>query len=375
MDSKAKLFARNLKAKRRAAGLTQDALGLMIAYSGKSVSKWESGEAYPPAELLPVIANILGSDIDSFFDYKEAPRYYLGIHGDNAKCEYLLVDDAGHILKSHQGGAASPLSLGPKIALENLKSGISVTCEGYPYGQISVYVGIAAGNDPQVRSMMLKFLNEFGFACCDCGVDAQNSITAGLHGEDGVIVIMSSGSTAISSSDGVCKIYGGYGHLIADNASEFAYGRAVLSAALFHSDGSGASTLMSEMVKKQTGKEPLDLIPDIYEGGKKFVASFAPIIFEAYREGDRVAAEAVEHELELFSKTIRGALRNFAHKETKVPVILCGGLCAYSSVIIPILHQNLIGSRYSEIRIMTEKSVSGAVENARRAYQKQSEEK
>lgn len=368
METKAKLFARNLRAKRRAAGLTQDALGEMISYSGKSVSKWESGEAYPPAELLPDIAKILNSDIDSFFDYKEAPRYFLGIDGGGTKCDYLLVDAGGHVLKTHQGGAANPLSVGPRAAFENMKSGITNACEGYPYGQISVYAGLAAGSDAQVKSMVVQFLGEFGFACCDCGSDAQNSIAAGLKGEDGVAVIMGTGSTAFSSLNGVSKRYGGYGHLVADHGSGFTYGRAVISSVLSHKDGSGRSTVMTEMLQKKMGKEPILLIPDIYEGGKQYVASFAPIVFEAYKLGDAVAIEAVEVNVKLLSNLIRAALRDFDGLSKEVPVVLCGGLCAHSSIIVPIMERNLKGSRYSEIRIMTEKPVYGAVINARKVF-------
>ncbi len=369
-NSSAKLFARNLRSKRRAAGLTQDALGSLISYSGKSVSKWESGEAYPPAELLPEIAKLLGSDIDSFFDYKEAPKYYLGIDGDSIKCDYLLVDEGGHVLKSYQGGASNPLSLGPRLAFENLKSGISITCEGYPYGQIAVFAGVAAGNDPQNRSMILHFLEEFGFACYDCGVDAQNAISAGLHGEDGVIVIMSNGSTAISSRGGAYRIYGGYGHLIADHGSTFAYGREVLNAALSHKDGSGKPTLMTDMLEAMTGKEPRGLLTDIYDGGKKYISSFSHLLFEAYSMGDEVAREILEREMELLSRTVRAALREFDARGQRVPVVVSGTLGVYSDILLPLLEKNLRSLRYSGVKIMTERAIDGAVANARGVYEK-----
>ena len=127
--------------------------------------------------------------------------------------------------------------------------------------------------------------------------------------------------------------------------------------------------LMTELLQKKVGKEPILLIPDIYEGGKQYIASFAPIIFEAYRLGDAVAVEAVETNVKLLSNLIRAALRDFDGLEKAVPVVLCGGLCAHASVIVPIMERNLRDSRYSEIRIMTEKPVHGAVINARKVFE------
>ncbi len=49
-------FARQLRQARRDAGLTQRELGEALAYSAKAVSKWESGRALPPSEVLPVLS-------------------------------------------------------------------------------------------------------------------------------------------------------------------------------------------------------------------------------------------------------------------------------------------------------------------------------
>ena len=58
MDNK-QLFAKNLKTARVKAGLSQVKLAEMLSYTGKAISKWESGYALPPAEILPKLAKIL----------------------------------------------------------------------------------------------------------------------------------------------------------------------------------------------------------------------------------------------------------------------------------------------------------------------------
>lgn len=51
---------------RKAAGLTQEALGKRVGVSTQAVSKWESGGMPDPA-LLPALAEALGTTIDSLF--------------------------------------------------------------------------------------------------------------------------------------------------------------------------------------------------------------------------------------------------------------------------------------------------------------------
>ena len=63
----AKLFAKNLKQQRLSNNLTQKQLAQIINYSEKSVSKWETGEAIPPSQILPELSEVLHLSIDDFF--------------------------------------------------------------------------------------------------------------------------------------------------------------------------------------------------------------------------------------------------------------------------------------------------------------------
>ena len=51
---------RMIAEKRKAMGLTQDALGAMLGISGKAVSKWERGLSQPCDEHLTQLINLLG---------------------------------------------------------------------------------------------------------------------------------------------------------------------------------------------------------------------------------------------------------------------------------------------------------------------------
>ena len=55
--------------KRKALGLTQQALAEKLHVSFQAISKWENGTSCPDIELLPQIAAILKTTIDSLLGY------------------------------------------------------------------------------------------------------------------------------------------------------------------------------------------------------------------------------------------------------------------------------------------------------------------
>ena len=52
---------------RKEAGLTQENLANMLGVSSQAVSKWETGTTMPDIMLLPLIADVFDTDIDTLF--------------------------------------------------------------------------------------------------------------------------------------------------------------------------------------------------------------------------------------------------------------------------------------------------------------------
>ena len=57
----------NIRAARKAAGLSQEELGERLGVVSQTVSKWERDESSPDAALLPELANTLGVSLDRLF--------------------------------------------------------------------------------------------------------------------------------------------------------------------------------------------------------------------------------------------------------------------------------------------------------------------
>jgi transcriptional regulator with XRE-family HTH domain len=58
-------IAENLKIHRKGMGLTQEDVALMLCVTPQSVSKWERGDTYPDITLLPALANLFKTSIDT----------------------------------------------------------------------------------------------------------------------------------------------------------------------------------------------------------------------------------------------------------------------------------------------------------------------
>ncbi|MEE1525445.1 MAG: helix-turn-helix transcriptional regulator, partial [Lacticaseibacillus paracasei] len=54
-----------IRERRLALGLTQEELANKIGVSAPAVSKWEKGVSYPDITLLPALARILGTDVNT----------------------------------------------------------------------------------------------------------------------------------------------------------------------------------------------------------------------------------------------------------------------------------------------------------------------
>ena len=58
-----------IRERRLALGLTQEELANKIGVSAPAVSKWEKGVSYPDITLLPALARILGTDVNTLLTF------------------------------------------------------------------------------------------------------------------------------------------------------------------------------------------------------------------------------------------------------------------------------------------------------------------
>ena len=269
-------------------------------------------------------------------------QYYLGIDGGGTKTAFALADAYGNTLASTALGASNPNDIGLEATCTLLHDGVDQVTAGYDCSTISCFAGIAGAATGDHAANITAYLRTLGFARAECQSDLALSLAICLGEDDGIAVIMGTGSLALGQLDGKVLRVGGYGYLFGDAGSGFALGQGAILAALQAEDGSAAPTLLHDLVAAQAGKaRVLDALADFYRGGKTEIARYAPLIFEAHTKGDAVATDILMRNVQAIAFNIRtlGARMDTG----QVRVVICGGLVAKAHVILPLLQDALAG--------------------------------
>ena len=354
----ANIFSDNLKFRRKAAGLTQKQLAEKLGYTEKSVSKWESGESVTPSVLLPKLSTLLRVSIDELLSDKAETAYYLGVDGGGTKTEFLLCDKNRKVVSRIILGGCNPVDIGLEKCLQILKSGIEQVLDGIDPSMVSAFVGIAGGITGDYKQRIPDLLSTFRFASFANGSDAENAVAAALEKEDGIAVIAGTGSIAFIKKGNELTRVGGWGYLLEEGGSGYYIGRDAIYSALMQEEGSLTTTPLYKAVLEKSGKpKVLDAIADLYKGGKKELASYAPLVFEASDRNDPVAKEILAKNAKAISDLINRAQRLSGMKEVRAVIV--GGLMARSDLLIPLIKEGL--NEGISLDIYTDPPVNGAI--------------
>ena len=187
-----------------------------------------------------------------------------------------------------------------------------------------------------------------------------------LGDSDGIIVIMGTGIVAIVRQADKCERIGGWGYLIDKGGSGYNFGVDALDSAYKYIDGRGGSLILKNLIEKEIGKPLVDSVSDIYLKGKSYVASFAPLVFEAYAMNDTYAKEIINKNMKEAAMIITSGVGKFSEKPMKV--VISGGLCRYEDILKPALISFL--DIDCDIIFINESMVNGAVTLAKKEMEK-----
>ncbi|MBE6697579.1 MAG: hypothetical protein E7581_03560 [Ruminococcaceae bacterium] len=291
----------------------------------------------------------------------QTEKYYLGIDGGGTKTEFRLVDATGNLLCSALLGASNPNDIGLEATCALLADGIAKVCAGYDRAEISVFAGIAGAATGEHAAHIKEYLGTLNFARADAASDTRSCLAACLRDEDGIAVIMGTGSVAYAQCGGEILRAGGYGYLLGDAGSGFAVGAGAILAALQAEDGSGPATLLRDLVADACGKtRVIDALSDFYSGGKAEIARYAPLVFKAHAKGDAVATEILTQNVQAIACLIRAISARMGKQQVRV--VLCGGLTAEKDVILPILKDALADdARCYSLSVLESAPIQGAL--------------
>lgn len=355
-------FAANLRRLRKSAGMTQAELGRLIGYSEKSVSKWECAAGIPDVGGLFALSKVLSVSMEALFA-DDSQVYYLGIDGGGTKTTLLLTDSEGKELRKLYADRCNPMDIGVEKAVQVLRDGICEICEGIPLPSVVVYAGIAGCTS--VKDQMEDFFRTLPIRKFGCDSDNTNFMEAALGDENGISVILGTGICAWSKLDGETYRTGGWGYLINEGGCAFDMGQDALKAYYAWVDGMGRSSLLTESIGKLFNDNAA-LLRQVYQGGKKWIASLAPLVFETAQRGDSVAQSIIRRNMAVAAQIIETAAKRFP--EGPVKVVLTGGLTNQPGIIND-LRDAMNAPERIDLSVLQCEPVTGAVTLAQKLWE------
>ena len=315
-------FAASLRAARKERGLSQQQLAEQLHLSTQAVSKWEQGKSAPDVFHLQRLAQILHISVDTLLGVEPMGEDALiAVDGGGTKTEFVLTSLQGVLLRRLVLEGSNPNACTVEGAFAVLRRGIDALMQE-DCRVLGIYIGGSgmgsAGNGEAVEKM-LRDIYPRQRICCR--TDIGNVLAMGADPDNTIAVISGTGSVAYATCDGQLRRFGGGGWRLDALGSGYGFGCMALAAALDQQDGIGPATVLTELVAKQLPGRVWDSIGRIYDASPSFVASFAPLVFTAWQQGDAVAAEIVEKNCARLAQLISGA----AGYSPKAKQVLLGG--------------------------------------------------
>ncbi len=270
---------------------------------------------------------------------QKTARFFLGIDGGGTKTAFMLCNEQGEVINRQILPGCNPIDIGIEQAETVLRRGITAVCEGTDLSLVSVFAGIAGGISGDNREKLRAFLDTFGFAVAQNDSDAMNAVAAGLGDCDGVAVIMGTGCVAFTKSGRNYIRTGGFGYLIDEGGDGYSIGRDALRYALYVEQRNASESFLLKALREKAGGNITEHLGDIYAGGKAYIASFCPSVFDAMREGDENAFSIVQSNVCSLSELIKEAAGKLPKSGTVNVVLL--GTVAGQPEIVPMLEETL----------------------------------
>lgn len=252
-----------------------------------------------------------------------------GIDGGGTKTAFVLAREDGTVLRQLVRGASNPFDLGFEKAGEVLHEGLSALCENAPDGLFAGLSGGSSGDSSERLYAMLRTL--YPQTPLDVSSDMVNAIASESLSGDGCAVIAGTGSSAFARLNGVLTRCGGWGYLFDGAGSGYDLGAGAIMHALRVRDGRAEASPLSEYLEEALGGSPTALLTDIYAKGKRYIASFAPVVFRAYDVQDPTAVQLLERTADYLAEIVSTVRTRAGLTE---PAVVCiGGLWTRRDVL------------------------------------------
>jgi N-acetylglucosamine kinase-like BadF-type ATPase len=251
-------------------------------------------------------------------------KYYMSVDGGGTKLIAILFDESFNCLGVGRGGAINANFESMAFIEKTMEGCIAQCLSGNDIKELEkIYISM-----PGPYEMFLSILrSKLKIADYDELGEGSMSLLAGLQRTTGGVALAGTGSAAFWVGEHTYTHAGGWGSLLGDEGSGFYIGSKGLTAAIHSYEKRGKATSILNIVMKEWKLNKLwDMVPKIYQSSspRLVVASAAPLISMAAREGDAVALEILYSAGEEMAKQIL-CLSEYMNIQGTIYITIAGG--------------------------------------------------
>jgi N-acetylglucosamine kinase-like BadF-type ATPase len=277
--------------------------------------------------------------------------YVIGVDGGGTKTLGIIADTSGNLLKSARRDSSNYLQVGIDKARENLISLLDELATSQNIGRNSVdsvCLGLAGAGRQEDRDTISTALRSGGLTTqLQIVPDFLIGLAAGTLSDPGIIVISGTGSVVFGvNKEGKTKRAGGWGHILADEGAGYQFGQEALKAVMRAYDKRGPRTKLTKKVLAALNLKHQDNLVkwSLSETGglsKPVVAELAPLVFEAYNEGDKVAGKIIDLACKGVALTVKAVVKGLNMNQDTFKIVLSGGNFTHQPVYVEKLRPQL----------------------------------
>ncbi len=336
MSGKLLPIGERVAALRQAKKVTQNELAQYLHISYQSVSKWETGAAYPDIGLLPAIAQYFNVSADYLLGMDDrsviSKRYFLAADQGGTKTRVLLCDFSGKIYDEIRTGGVCWFYGGIEKSMEYLGEAadtLRARCK-IDAGEIAFIVCGAAGiNWDDERGMFTQALerrlNIKAYVYNDCaaavycdGLEYENRILLCAGTEFGASVV----TRDMSDPFVYCN------HTMPEDMGATAIGSYAVTAVLRAEEYLGKPTALTRHILSYFELDSENALLSAYARKTltRPVKGLTPLVFEMARCGDTVSGEILRRMADNMSRYAVAAVQKYQLARRKTAVLLAGGV-------------------------------------------------
>lgn len=287
-------------------------------------------------------------------------KYVIAIDGGGSKTDAVLLDENGHILSRSVGQGGNATDIGVDESRRRMWETLDSVFAAAPAKVSALYGGIA-GVDPNGDLYSEGIRERYDVDSIRIEDDGFILLSGTLGHADGGAMVCGTGSSLFLRKNGLPVAHlGGKGYLIDTGGSGFEIGQEAIKLALRSLDGRIGDTVLVELLEDHIG-HPLDykVVPIVHRGGRPFIASFAPLVFQGRKMGDAVCQEIFERQSSLLADLTHAAAKFF---DDDFPIVIGGGIAAHFPEYVEAIQQK--AHPKAHVRLQSAPPVYGAAVEA-----------